>query len=309
MNMIEILYKFKNILPKETYLYEEVRNYYYHYMVNYHYISFLKYRFKKILGYELNLENPQTFNEKIQWLKCYYRDPLMGVCADKVAVREFIKEIIGEEYLTPIYGVYNTPEEINFNLLPDSFVLKTNHASGQVIVCKDKSKIDFQKIKQQLNKWLRYNYYYLSGEWVYRNIKPKVICEKLLGSSVNDYKFYCFNGEPQILLVCSERANGVKMNHYDMQLEELELHRNEKECGKPQLPKNFELMKSMVRLLANSFPFVRVDLYEVEGKIYFGEMTFFPASGTAKYEPIEWDYKLGEMLNLNYCKKNYIRYK
>lgn len=299
MKLSDLVYNLKNLIPKNTYVYNKIKEKYRYYMIKFKYIELLKRDFKKCVGYELNLDNPKTFNEKLQWLKCYYRDPLMELCADKVAVRNFVKDTIGEEYLTPNYGVYNAPEEINFDKLPDSFVLKTNHASGQVIICNDKRNIKINKIKLQLKKWLTTNYYYLTGEWVYKNIKPKIICEKLLDNNITDYKFYCFNGEPKILLICTDRTNEVKMNYYDMNFKLLPLKQKAKNnLAKMIRPDNFELLKQLSKNLSKQFPHVRVDFFVVKNKIYFSELTFFDSNGMEPFNPIEWDYKLGSYLNL-----------
>ncbi|PWM78594.1 MAG: hypothetical protein DBY32_03690 [Phascolarctobacterium sp.] len=152
MNIIKTLYNLKYIIPKESKIYNDIKSIYRYLMIKYNYVGLLKHDFKACVGYELNLENPKSFNEKLQWLKCYYRDPLMEKCADKVAVRDFVEKVIGAEYLTPVYGIYNSPDEIDFDKLPDKFVLKTNHASGEVIICNDKKKLEINKIKAQLKK-------------------------------------------------------------------------------------------------------------------------------------------------------------
>ena len=300
MKILDLVYNFKNFIPKDTYIYKKIKEKYRYYMIKHKYIELLKRDFKSCVGYELNLDNPKSFNEKLQWLKCYYRDPLMEICADKIAVRNFVKKSIGEKYLTPIYGIYNTPEEIDFNKLPDSFVLKTNHASGQVIICKNKININKNKIKYQLKKWLTTNYYYLSGEWVYKNIKPQIICEKLLDDNITDYKFYCFNGEPKILLVCTDRANEVKMNYYDMDFNLLPFIQkaNNNNLEKINIPEKFELLKQLSQKLSKNFPHVRVDFFVVKNKIYFSELTFFDSNGMEAFNPVEWDYKLGSYLIL-----------
>lgn len=299
MRFFCLVYIFKNIIPKNSYIYNKIKEIYRYYMIKYKYIDLLKHDFNKCLGYELDLDCPKTFNEKLQWLKCYYRDPLMEICADKIAVRDFVKETIGGKYLTPIYGIYNTPEEINFNNLPSAFVLKTNHASGQVIICKDKNNSDLKEIKRKLKKWLKINYYYLTGEWVYKNIKPKIICEKLLDENITDYKFYCFNGIPKILLVCTDRANDVRMNYYDMNFELLPFkQKSQNSLEKIEMLYEFETLKDLASKLSKKFPHVRVDFFVVKGRIYFSELTFFDSNGMEAFQPCEWDYKLGSYLIL-----------
>lgn len=275
--------------------------------IKYRYFSTLKKDFKNKLGYDLDLKNPKSFNEKLQWLKCYYRDPIMPICADKVAVRDIVAQIIGKEYLVPIYGVFNSVEEIDISKLPNSFVLKPSHSSGRVIVCIDKEKMNWHENFKKLKKWLTENYYYQNGEWVYKHIQPRVICEKLLDNNINDYKFYCFNGEPKILLVCTDRENRVKMNYYDMDFNELDFSWS---CEKSKLhlnkPQKLKSMINLAKKLSLPFPHVRVDFFCVNNNIFFSELTFFDANGFGKFYPVEWDYKLGDMLDLNNCKKDYI---
>lgn len=271
--------------------------------IKYFYMRTLKMDFQSRLGYQLDLEDPQTFNAKLQWLKCYYRDPNMQQCADKVAVRDIIAEEIGQEYLIPIYGVYDNVRDINLDELPKEFVLKTNHSSGQVIICIDKEQRDWKKDFCMINDWLSVNYYYESGEWVYKDIKPKILVEKLLKGEIVDYKFLCFHGEPKMMFTCSEREQDLKVTFFDMQFNKLPFIRMHESSDTIIKPVNFEKMIDLSRRLARSFPFVRVDFYENEGKIYFGELTFFPGNGMEWFEPLEWDYKLGALIDLSSLRK------
>lgn len=307
MMLIEWLYKLKNLLPKDSLIYNKLKNYYYYYMTNYHYVEFLKYRFEKNLGYKLNLEKPQSFNEKLQWLKCYYRDPSMAICADKVAVRKFVAELIGEEYLTPVYRIYNTIDDINLDELPKSFVLKPSHSSGKVIICKDKDKINWKYILKKIKQWMSENYYYINGEWVYKDIKPKIICEKLL-DNFNDYKFYCFNGVPKLFLVYYYESKTIKMNYYDMNFDLLPFKQQaDRFNGEIKPPPCFDSMVLLAKKLSHTFPHVRVDFFVENNKIYFSELTFFDGCGMNKFNPQEWDFILGNMLELGNCKKEFIR--
>ncbi len=289
-------------------------------VVNFKYKRFYKKRFKGLtkeearyiletqfyrsLGYKLNLDNPQTFNEKIQWYKLNYRDPLMVKCADKVGVREYVKEKIGEQYLVPIIGVYDSVDDIDFENLPNKFVAKVNWGSGQNIIVTDKSKLDIAEAKVKLKNWMqpKNNHYYRFLEWVYKDIAPKIIIEEFIESTEDliDYKFYCFNGKVKYLLVCGNRNTDKYFDFYDENLNFLPFTNGARNSGKPiVIPKEFEKMKSSAKILSEGFPHVRVDFYESpEGQPLLGEMTFYTGNGLDPFDPIEWDYKLGEKLDL-----------
>ena len=264
----------------------------------------LEVQFERMAGYKLNLDNPQTFNEKIQWLKHNYRDPLMTKCADKVRVREYIKEKIGEDYLIPCLGVYNSPEEIDFDKLPDRFVLKVNWGSGQNIIVKDKSKLNTEEVKEKLKNWMKpeSNHYFNFLEWVYKDIEPKIITEKYIeqmDGNLIDYKFFCNCGKPVFLFLGIDRFIDTKFNFYDLNWNLLPVKNHYKNCTREiPKPKNFEKMLQISEKLSVDFPFVRVDLFEIENKIYFGELTFYHFNGTEPFEPFKWDYKFGELIEL-----------
>lgn len=275
--------------------------------IKYFYIETLKKDFKKQLGYSLNLDTPKTFNEKLQWLKVYYKDPIMTKCADKVAVRDIITKEIGKEYLIDVYGVYDSVDEIDISKLPNQFVLKPNHSSGRVIICKDKNAENWKENFKLLKKWMKENYYYQNGEWVYKDIKPKIVCEKLLDSNIVDYKLLCFNGKAKVIFLAKDRGQNVKFNFYDTNFDLLPIkwhHDNFKD--KIDKPIHLDLMIQLSEQLSKKFPHVRVDWYEVDNKLYFGELTFFHDNGMHKIEPYEWDYKLGELLDLSKVRKEYI---
>ncbi len=265
----------------------------------------LEIQFLTKLGYPLNLDNPKTFNEKIQWQKFYYHDPLMTQCADKVEAREYIKDVVGEKYLVPCLGIYNSVEEIDFDKLPNSFVLKVNWGCKQNIICKDKSKLNIKEAKQKLKKWLdpRSNHYYNYFEWQYKDIKPKIICEKyIIGDKcLKDYKFHCCNGKLKRLLVIGAMDEKNRFcNFYDRNLNLLDLKNGGavKQDEKVIL-NDYNKMVELAEKLANPFPICRVDFYEdINKNIYLGELTFTPGNGTDIFEPIEWDYKLGEEFKL-----------
>lgn len=263
--------------------------------IKYNYISMLKRHFKKRLGYDLNLDNPQTFNEKIQWIKVYYHNPLYTTCADKYKVRDYVQEKIGKKYLNDIYGFYESVDEIDLDQLPKKFVLKPSHSSGHVIICTDKSKVDWNKEFKKMKKWIKENFFYKNGEWQYKDIKPRIICEKLLDSNINDYKFFCFNGEPKFIQVDYDRYIEHKRRIYDINWIKADFSLMHEDDNR-EIPKpiNFDLMLELSRILSKEFHFVRVDFYEVESKLYLGELTFTPGNGMEFFRPIEWDKKLGD---------------
>ena len=263
----------------------------------------LEVQFERMCGYKLNLDNPQTFNEKIQWLKLYYRNPLMTKCADKVGVREYIKEKIGEEYLVPIIGIYNSPDEIDFDSLPDKFVMKVNWGSGQNIIVTDKSKLDIKEAKEKLTNWMKResNHYFSFFEWCYKDIEPKIIIEEFLDFDDNliDYKIMCYNGKPKNLFTCSERNTDLKVTFFDLNWNKLPFNRKyPNSIESIEKPKFFDEMLKLSEKLAGDFPFVRIDFYCVKDRLYVGEMTFFPGAGHEKFNPVSWDYRLGDLLKL-----------
>lgn len=260
-----------------------------------------KLQFKK----EINLENPQTFNEKLQWLKLYDRNPEYTKMVDKYEAKKYVSNIIGEEYIISTLGVWEKFEEIDFNLLPNQFVLKCTHDSGGLIICKDKNILNIKSSKKLINKCLKNKFYYSGREWPYKNVKPRIIVEKYMennsGEEIIDYKLFCFNGVPRIILVCSERFSSKNMceTWFDEDWNYLDITENNHRTDKTiKCPINFDEMKILARKLSDGIPFLRCDFYEVNEKIYFGELTFFPASGFEKFEPNEWDKKLGDMLEL-----------
>lgn len=224
---------------------------------------------------------------------------------DKYEAKKYVASIIGEEYIIPTIGIYNSFDEIDFKKLPNKFVIKCTHDSGGLVVCKDKNKLDKNNAKKKIEKSLKTNYYYCGREWPYKNVKPRIIIEKYMCTKEQkeliDYKFFCFNGNPKIILVCSERfsSNNMCETWFDDKWNFLDIiessHRVDKTIKKPI---NLSKMMEFSKKLSKDIPFVRVDFYEINGKTYFGELTFFPASGFERFEPKEWDYKLGEMLKL-----------
>lgn len=269
--------------------------------------TYIEKMFKAKMGSELNLSNPRTFSERLQWLKLFDRNPLYTQLVDKYAVREYVKEAIGEEYLIPLLGVYDHPDDIDFNSLPDQFVLKCNHNSGLgMCICKDKNKLDIEKVKNELNKGLKQDYYLTCREWPYKDVPRKIICEKFMQDSKQsdliDYKIMCFNGEPKYTYVCSDRFtdDGLKITFFDNDWNVVNIRRkNKKTDTSIKKPVKFDDMLVIARKLSKGIPFSRIDLYEINGRVYFGEITFFPASGFSEFEPETADRHLGELFNNN----------
>ncbi|MFW6015259.1 MAG: ATP-grasp fold amidoligase family protein [bacterium] len=255
---------------------------------------------------KLNLERPQYFNEKLQWLKLYNRRSEYSTYSDKYAVRSYIKDNIGKEYLIPLIEVYKSVEEIDWDLLPNSFVLKCTHGSGANIICPDKSNLNIKEAKKKIKKWMKKNWYYFGREWPYMSISPKIICEKYMTENNNqqrltDYKFYCFNGLPMYCQVIRNRGKNETIDFYDREWNHMtfnglrNLPQSKNNHGKP---KEYEKMIGLAQKLAKDFPFVRVDLYYISGNIYIGELTFFPTSGFGKFYPEEWNKIIGDLLIL-----------
>jgi hypothetical protein len=269
-------------------------------------IALIQTRYKEIFGVSPNLDNPRTFNEKLQWKKLYDQNLLYPQCVDKYKVRDFVKERLGEAYLIPLLQVATHPTRLELDKLPDAFIIKVNHGSGQNMLVEDKNTIDWKKVYKKLNKWLRTNHYFSGREWPYKYVKPMITVEALLrdekGQLPLDYKFHCFKHgtEHEILIqVDVDRFTKHTRNFYDInwQLQPFSLHYPNYH-GQLEEPRNFSEMIHAVRKLAQGFDFVRVDLYNVSGKIYFGELTFFPGSGVEKFDPPEYDLIWGEKLEL-----------
>ena len=256
-------------------------------------------------GYFPNLNDPKTFDEKLQWYKLYYRDPIMTRLTDKYAVRGYLDNKGFSGILNELYGVYNAAEEIDSSKLPERFVIKATHGSRMNILCKNKGTLNWEKCRHLMNKWLKRNYYYLGREWAYKDIKPRLICEKYLENEefneLIDYKFYCYNNKPEVLFVCTGRfsPDGLKYNAYDMGWNRIYAYK-----GKPSIelviekPANLNAMINIAGELCRGFPFIRVDLYSVKEKIIFGELTFYPDSGTCSFTPDKYNYFFGDLFVL-----------
>lgn len=257
-------------------------------------------------GKQLDLVNPETFNEKLQWLKLNDHNPLYTVMVDKVLARQYVAEKIGEQHLIPLIGVWESPEDIDFSLLPDQFAMKCNHNSGLgMCICSDKSKINIEKVKNALKRGLKQDYYQLWREWPYMNVPPKIIAEQYIESDtggLTDYKVHCFNGEPKLILVCKDRFSetGLTEDFFSPEWVHLDIRRplHPNAVNHIEKPEELQEMLSLAKTLSESIPFLRVDFYIVEHHIYFSELTFFPASGFEKFVPEKWDRILGEWLSL-----------
>ena len=253
-----------------------------------------------------NLKTPQLFNEKLQWLKLYDRNPLYTTLVDKYAVKKWVASKIGEQYIIPTLGVWEKAEDIDFDKLPSQFVLKVNHDSGGIVICEDKSKLNKKAAIAKLSKALKNNGYWYGREWPYKNVKPRIIAEKYMIDDkvheLRDYKFFCFNGIPKILFVASDRQNPkeeTKFDFYDMEFNHLSFTNGPPNASKcPQKPLTFESMKQLASHLSKNMPHIRVDFYEINGKIYFGEMTLYHWSGFQPFKPKSWDKKIGDWLKL-----------
>lgn len=299
MNRIDKLLKF---LQNEDYRFDILSNK--HFFDRLSDEEFIKRKFKALMGRELDLTAPVTFNEKLQWLKINDHKEEYTFLVDKYKVREYVKEKIGEKYLIPLLGSWYSPEKINFNELPNRFVLKCNHNSGLgMCICKNKSSLNINRVKKELKKGLNQDYYLLGREWPYKNVERRIIAEEYIGvdgKSLEDYKFFVFNGEIDSVMVCQGREFGhPKFFFYDINWKRLYYQKDEIKLEKelPE-PSGFKEMIDIVRKLSNSFKEVRVDLYNVDGKIYFGELTFFNNSGFDTDITYDTDKLWGEKIEL-----------
>lgn len=253
----------------------------------------------------IDWNNPQTFNEKLQWLKLYDRNPEYTKMVDKYEAKKYVASILGEEYIISTIGIYNSFDEIDFEKLPNKFVMKCTHDSGGIVICKDKTKLDKSTAKKKIEKSLKTNYYYCGREWPYKSIRPRIIIEEYMEDKITkkiiDYKFFTFNGKPKIMYV-SDNSHSENQHccFYDMNYKKLDIKRKDYQEFEKEIkqPNNFSKMIEFSRILSKNIPHVRVDWYEINGKLYFGELTFFTCSGFIPFENEEWDYKIGKMLKL-----------
>lgn len=267
---------------------------------------YLKKIFKIMMGKELNLESPQSYNEKLQWLKLYDQKELYTTLVDKYKVREYVSKKIGNEFLIPLLGVWDHVDDIPFELLPNQFVLKCNHNSGLgMYICTDKSLMDMELVKKNLEKGLKQDYYMTRREWPYKNVPRKIICEKFMTDDLNnglkDYKFYCFNGVVKLLGIYTDRnsKSPTKADYFDRDYNWINMEWGYQHSEIiPEKPLLFNEMVSIAEKLSEGFIEIRVDLYLCGDKIYFGELTFFDGSGLDSISPYEWDLQLGKWIKL-----------
>ncbi len=267
--------------------------------------DFLKKKYKQVFGVRLNLDNPQTYNEKLQWLKLYDRKKEYTKMVDKYEVKKYVADTIGKKYVIPTIDVWNSVNDIDFDKLPKQFVLKCTHDSGGVVICKDKDKFNFIKAKKVLTKAIKKDFYKAVREWPYKNVKHRIIAEEYItdedGQDIKDYKFYCFNGKVKCIMVNSDRNSEevTKADYFDENFNWLNFtwgYQHSKNI--PCKPQGFEEMKRIAEILSKDLIHVRIDLYYVKNKIFFGEITFYDGSGFSKIEPKEWDLKLGSYIKL-----------
>lgn len=268
--------------------------------------TYLKKKYRIRFHEELNIDDPQSFNEKLNWLKLNFHDPRLTNLADKYAVKQIVRELIGDEYVVPNYGIWKSFEEIDFSKLPNQFVLKGTHDSGGAFVCRDKATFDFDSVRKQLSRNLKRDFYLAGREWPYKNIPHRIIADKFLddhtGTELRDYKFWCFNGKP-VYMYLTIKGKNVYENFYDMEFNIAHINhgfpRHQPEFEKPE---KFDEMKNLASILSEGLPFVRVDFFLVEGKIYFGEFTFFDWGGHRPFVNKEMDLELGKLIDLSEVK-------
>lgn len=273
--------------------------------------TYIKMMYRIRVGKKLNLDNPQTYNEKLNWLKLYNRKPEYTCMVDKYAVKEYVAQRIGEEYVIPTLGIWDNFDEIDFEKLPEQFVLKCTHDSGGLTICRNKAELDLTKTKKKVTASLKRDYYLGCREWPYKNVPRRIIVEqymedtscKELGDDkkiLNVYKIFCFSGKPELFQVIqNDKSKYETIDYFDVSWNKLDLRQNFPNSKTPlPKPEKIEEMLEIATKLSRGIPFVRVDLYEVNKKVYFSEMTFFSDAGFAKFEPEEWDYKLGQLIEL-----------
>jgi len=263
---------------------------------------FIERQVYRSLGYFPDLKNPKTFNEKTNWYKLNYRDPLITDCIDKVKFKDFVTDTIGYDYVIPLYGTWDHPRQIDFSALPKEFVLKSNWGSGSrhVLLVPDKDQLDLDRVKHLASNWVQpwENVYYHTFDWGYKDIQPKILAEKYVQNKHFDYRFFCFNGKSGFFYVRKEGPLGsgvIYQNYYDMSWKPIPLKQRSGNIPEPiEKPKNFEKMLELAETLSNRFPHARVDLIDTDDGVFAEELTFYNSSGTCRFNPPEWDEKLGE---------------
>ena len=256
------------------------------------------------MPYRLNLSRPMTYNEKLQWIKLYDHNPIYTTMVDKYRVKKYVTDRIGSEYVIPLLGAWDNVDDIDWNKLPEQFVLKVNHDCGGQVICKAKSKLNIEKTKEKLRAAFIKNYYFEGREWPYKNVKPKIFAETYMEDEygeLRDYKFFCFDGEVKAMFVATERNGGgeVKFDFFDADYNHLPFTQGHPNAAiLPKKPSGFEEMKKLAAKLSEGIPEVRVDFYDVNGQVYFGEFTFFHFGGMVRFDPQDWDYTFGSWIHL-----------
>ena len=271
--------------------------------------EYLRLKFRIVFGRELDLDNPKAFNEKLQWIKLYDRKPIYTTMVDKYEVKKYVSTQIGEKYVIPTLGIWEKFDDIDFSILPKRFVLKCTHDSGGLVICRDKSKLNLRNVKDKIEKCLKHNYYLQGREWPYKNVKPRIIAEEYMEDSqtgeLRDYKFYTFNGVAKYVMINTDRAEGrTKADYFDIDFNWLNFRWGYPNAEIPiEKPSAFEEMIKLSEFLAKGTIELRVDFYVCNGRIYFGELTFFDGGGFTKFDPESWDYTFGSELELPSIKK------
>ncbi len=250
-----------------------------------------------------DLKHPKTYNEKLNWLKLHDRNPLYTKLVDKYEVKSIIAEMIGREYIIPTLGVWDHFDEINFDELPRQFVMKCTHDSEGIVIVKDKDELNLTKAKEKLEGALRQNFYYIGREWPYKNVKPRIIAEEYMedhtDGELRDYKFFCFDGDPKAMFVATDRSSGnVKFDYFDLEFNHLDIKQKYPNAGTVRKPETFSKMIELAGIISHGYPHVRIDFYEVDGRLYFGEFTLYHFSGFMPFQPDKWDTVFGEWVKL-----------
>ena len=251
----------------------------------------------------LNFRNPRTFNEKLNWLKLYDRREEYTKLVDKYEVKPIIAELIGEEYIIPTLGVWDKFGDIDFDALPDRFVLKCTHDSEGLVIVRDKSKLDMAAAKEKIERALRQNFFYVGREWPYKNVRPRIIAEQYMedhtDGELRDYKFFCFDGEPKMFFIASDRGiDQTKFDYFDMDFHHLDIQTKYPNAGELRKPSGYDKMVELARVISKGYPHVRVDFYEVDGRVYFGEFTLYHFSGFTRFNDEKWNRIMGDWINL-----------
>lgn len=267
--------------------------------------KYVKWDYFLNMGRFPNLKNPKTYNEKLCWLKLNAKNSEYTKMVDKYEAKEYVRNIIGDNYIIPSYGVWDDYDDVDWESLPNQFVLKTTHDSGWVIICKDRKLFDVKATRKKVLESMRKNLYDTHREYPYKNLKPRIIIEKLMeekgSNTLKDYKFFCFDGKVKMLFVATDRPQDTRFDFFDRNFNHLPFRQGHPLASRPiEKPKCFEEMILIAEKLSKGIPHVRVDLYNINGEIYFGELTFFHFGGTVPFKPKKWDYIIGEWLNLSF---------